>query len=115
MARITVSFRAYTIANYAKNFDGFSGEKFEIDEPRSGGATAIVVPTRMVSTDGAVPVELDYVMKGGPDHWRITDVLADGSVSPMAAKRAELVPVLKKDGADGLIAALDARTKAMAK
>ncbi len=115
VTRIAESFRAYTVASYAKNFDGFSGEHFDIDEPRQGGGAAIVVPSRLIASDGALPVELDFVMKAAPDHWRVTDVLADGAVSQMAAKRAEFVPILRKDGADGLVAALDAKTKSLVK
>ena len=111
IARIAAAFRAYTVANYARNFDGFSGERFETDASRPAGAAAVVVPSRLIPADGSTPVELDFVMKGGPDHWRIVDVLAEGAVSQMAAKRVEFVPILRKDGVDGLVASLDAKTK----
>jgi len=112
-AKIVAAFRLYTIANYAKNFEAFSGERFEVDAPRPGGVGAIVVPGRLIPADGAQPVQLDYVLKGGEDQWKITDVLAEGAVSQMAARRAEFVGILRKDGVDGLVATIEAKTKAL--
>ena len=113
-ARMVESFRLFSIASYAKNFDSFTGEHFEMGEPRPGGAGAIVVPTQLYPGDGSQPVELDYVLKVSGDQWKVTDVLAEGAVSQMAARRVEFGTILRKDGPDALIKALDAKTKALA-
>ena len=113
MEKLVAAFRRFSIANYAKNFDSFAGEHFDMDSAHSGGAGAIVVPTHLVPGDGSQPVELDYVLKVSGEQWRITDVLAEGAVSQMAARRAEFSGILRKDGPDALIAALDGKTKAL--
>ena len=114
MARIVTAFRQFTILSYAKNFDNFSDEKFEIDNPRFGGVGSVVVPTHLIPSDGSQPVQMDYVLKGTNDQWKISDVLAEGAVSQMAARRSEFVGILRKDGADGLIASLENKIKALA-
>ena len=111
--KVVTAFRRFSVANYAKNFDSFSGERFEQDAPHSGGAGVMVVPTKLFPSDGSAPVELDYVLKVSGDQWKITDVLADGAISQMAARRVEFTAILRKDGADGLVNALDARSKAL--
>ena len=113
MDKVVAAFRRFSVANYARNFDSFGGEKFEQDAPRSGGAGVMVVPTKLIPGDGSAPVELDYVLKVSGDQWKITDVLADGAISQMAARRSEFTGILRKDGVDGLVNALDARTKAL--
>jgi phospholipid transport system substrate-binding protein len=114
MAKIAEAFRKFTIASYARNFDGFGGERFELEAARPAGPHALVVPSRLIPGDGAQPVQLDYVLKESGDKWKITDVLAEGAVSQMAARRAEFTEILRRDGVDGLIAALDSKTKALA-
>ena len=113
-ARLVDAFRRFSVASYAKNFDAFNGEHFEMGDPRSGGLGVVVVPTHLVPGDGAQPVELDYVLKVSGDQWKITDVLAEGAVSQMASRRSEFTGILRKDGPDALIAALTAKTKALA-
>ena len=114
LSKIADAFRRFTVASYAKNFSSYSGERFEVDAPRPGGVGAIVVPSRLISADGAQPVQMDYVMKGGDGQWRVTDVLAEGAVSQMAARRSEFTAILRKDGPDALVASLEAKTKALA-
>ena len=114
MARLVAAFRQFSIASYAKNFDSFSGEQFQIDAARSGGTGVVVVPTHLIPGDGSLPVELDYVLKVSDDQWKITDVLAEGAVSQMAARRAEFSGILRKDGPDALANALESKTKALA-
>lgn len=114
MARLVAAFRQFSVASYAKNFDSFSGEEFQIDAPRPGGSGVIVVPTHLIPGDGSQPVELDYVLKVSADQWKITDVLAEGAVSQMAARRAEFSGILRKDGPDALANALESKTKALA-
>ena len=108
------AFRKYTIASYAGNFDEFGGEKFEVGEPRPGVGDRVVVPTKLIPGDGTAPVSLDYVMHQTGGQWRVIDILAEGAVSQMAARRAEFVTVLRHDGFDGLLAAIAKKTQAAA-
>ena len=113
MAALATAFREFSVANYAANFDTYSGERFEQDPPRPSGNTTIV-PTRLIPADGSQAVELDYVLRQVGGAWKITDVLAEGGASQAAANRADFKPILTKNGFDGLMAALTAKTKALA-
>jgi len=47
------------------------------------------------------------MMRLNDDTWRISDVYLDGAISEVATRRAEFSAILKNEGLDGLIAALD--------
>lgn len=111
---LEAAFRQYTIASYAGNFDEFGGDRFQIDAARPGENGRMVVHTSLIPGDGTVPVMLDYVMREVGGQWRVIDILAEGAVSQMAARRAEFVTILRRDGFDGLMAAIAKKTQAAA-
>jgi phospholipid transport system substrate-binding protein len=99
------AFSRMTIATYASRFDGYSGEKFEIDpsvESRAGGS---VVHTRIVQTNGE-PVALNYLVRKSGDAFRIVDVYLSGTISELATRRAEFASILDSGGPQALIASL---------
>jgi phospholipid transport system substrate-binding protein len=108
-AALQDAFRRYTIASYVANFDGYSGERFEL----LPGVTAVgndrLVQTRIVPTSGQTHV-LAYVMRQTASGWRIVDVMADGSVSRVAAQRSEIRSVLADGGGSGLLVSLRRKT-----
>jgi phospholipid transport system substrate-binding protein len=53
------------------------------------------------------PVKVDYMMRRNGDGWVIFDIYLDGAISEVATRRSEFVTILKNDGIDGLIAALN--------
>jgi phospholipid transport system substrate-binding protein len=94
-----------TIANYASRFDGYSGERFEVDanvEPRASGR---VVHTKIVPANGD-PVTLDYLMRAAGGAWKIVDVYLTGTISELATRRAEFASILDTGGAPALVTAL---------
>jgi phospholipid transport system substrate-binding protein len=100
-------FRAYTIANYAANFDSDSGDKIRIlPETRDVGSDK-VVETEIVPTSGD-PTRLDYVMRQGPAGWQAVDVLETGTISQVAVQRSDFRGLLT-DGAQKLIDSLNAK------
>jgi phospholipid transport system substrate-binding protein len=99
------AFRRMTIANYASRFDGYSGERFEVDpkvEPRASGR---VVRTKIVPASGD-PVTLDYLMRASGAAWKIVDVYLTGTISELATRRAEFASILDAGGAPALVTAL---------
>ena len=48
---------------------------------------------------------VDYVMHG--EIWLISDIYLDSAISEIATRRSEFAAILRKDGIDGLIAALN--------
>jgi phospholipid transport system substrate-binding protein len=108
-AALTDAFRRYTIASYVANFDGYYGERFELLPTITAVGNDRVVQTRIVPASGQAHV-LAYVMRQTASGWRIADVLADGSVSRVAAQRSEVRSVLADGGGSGLLVSLRRKT-----
>jgi phospholipid transport system substrate-binding protein len=112
--KITAGFRAMTIATYASRFDGFSGEKFEVDRNAVEASGGKIVQTKLIQGNGE-PIALNYLMRESGGSWRIIDVFLKGTVSELATRRSEFSSVLRRDGAAGLLKLLDEKTAAEAK
>ncbi len=104
-AAVTDAFARMMIATYAKRFDGFSGESFEIVEIADRASTDKMVRTRIVQSNGK-PVSINYLMRKTGSGWRVIDVYLDGTISELASRRAEFTTILKSGGPDALIASL---------
>ncbi len=96
-ARWRELFAEFTVANYAANFDRFTGQRFEIlgEEPSVNDTT--LVKTKVI-TPGAEEVELTYRLQKAGGAWRIIDVYLRGTVSELALRRADFSSLLERDG-----------------
>ena len=101
----TESFGRYMSAIYAERFDSYAGQKLEVtgEEPAPSG---VMVRSRIIKADGE-PVKVDYAMRRAGDGWLISDIYLDSAISEVATRRSEFAAILKNDGIDGLIAALN--------
>ena len=108
-AAVEEAFRRYTIASYVANFGEYSGERFEVLPAVTAAGSDRVVQTRIMGAAGQVHV-LAYVMRPSGGAWRIVDVLADGSISRVAAQRSEIRSVLSDGGGTGLLVSLRRKT-----
>ena len=66
----------------------------------------LLVTSRIVKSNGE-PVEVDYVMRQNGESWLIADIYLDSAISEVATRRSEFAAILKAQGIDGLIAALN--------
>jgi phospholipid transport system substrate-binding protein len=73
------------------------------EQPASFG---LLVTTRIIKSNGE-PVEVDYVLRHSGESWLISDVYLDSAISEVATRRSEFAAILKTQGVDGLIAALN--------
>jgi phospholipid transport system substrate-binding protein len=102
-------FRAYTIANYAANFDSDSGDQLRIlPETRNVGSDK-VVETEIVPATGD-PIRMDYVMRQGASGWQAVDVLETGTISQVAVQRSDFRGLLE-GGVDKLIDSLKTKVQ----
>ena len=108
-AALEDAFRRYTIASYVANFDDYSGERFEVLPAVTAVGSDRVIQTKIVPSSGQ-PHALAYVLRQTPGGWRIVDVLADGSISRVAAQRSEIRSVLADGGGTGLLVSLRRKT-----
>lgn len=107
-AGIIDAFTRMMIANYAKQFDGFSGERFEIVQVIDRTPTDKLVKTRLIQSNGKT-VALAYLMRNNGGAWKIVDVYLDGTISELASRRAEFSAILKSGGPSALITSLRRR------
>jgi phospholipid transport system substrate-binding protein len=102
---VTESFARYISAIYADRFDSYAGQKLEVtgEQPVPSG---VRVKSRIIKANGE-PVSIDYMMRRNGEGWLISDIYLDGAISEVATRRSEFAAILKNDGIDGLIAALN--------
>jgi phospholipid transport system substrate-binding protein len=103
--QVTESFGRYISAIYADRFDSYAGQKLQVigEQPAVAG---IMVRSQIVKASGE-PVSVDYMMHRNGDSWLISDIYLDGAISEVATRRSEFAAILKSQGIDGLIAALN--------
>lgn len=108
------AFGEFSIANYASQFDDYSGENFIVD-PKSAPAPGddVIVRTKLTQPNDK-PVQLDYLLRSDQGKWRIIDVYLSGTVSQLAARRSEFSSVLRRDGVRGLVSLLKEKTTQLA-
>jgi phospholipid transport system substrate-binding protein len=106
------AFDRFTIASYVANFDDYDGERFEILPSVRAVGSDRIVETRISTASGKVHA-LDYLMQQVSDGWKVVDVLAEGSISRVAAQRSEMRSVLADGGGAGLLVSLRQKTAAL--
>jgi len=103
--QVTESFGRYISAIYADRFDSYAGQKLEVTGEQPTGA-GVMVRSQIIKANGE-PVKIDYMMRRNGDGWLISDVFLDGAISEVATRRSEFAAILRNDGIDGLVAALN--------
>ncbi len=111
-AAVTSAFTRFTVANYASNFDGYSGQTFHLSAVQTRGLDKIV-PCLLTSPKSA-PVTLLYRVHQTDEGWRIIDIYFNG-VSQLTTRRADFAGPVKSGGADGLVKHLDVLTAKLEK
>ena len=101
-------FARMTIATYASRFDGYSGERFEVDPKIEARGENRIVHSSLIQAKGE-PIALNYLMHATPEGWKAYDVYLSGTISELATRRAEFGALLKSGGAAALIASLRQR------
>ena len=105
------AFSRMTIANYAKSFDSYDGEKFTV-EPASiaRGSDHFVKSTMKASSE---TIAFNYRTHQVGSDWKITDVYLAGNISQMAQKRSDFAATLASGGPQGLAKRINALTDQM--
>ena len=99
------SFGHYISAIYADRFDSYGGQKLQVTGERPAAA-GVMVKSQIIKANGE-PVNVDYLMRRKGDTWLISDIYLDGAISEVATRHSEFGAILKNEGIDGLIAALN--------
>jgi len=106
---LLAAFERMTVAQYANNFDGYSGEKFVVEPATQPRGQDRVVLSKLVT--GSQTVAFYYVMRqttGGT--WKIFTILLNGTINQLAVQRSEYAATLTAGGG----AALEKKLNALA-
>ncbi|MGH0033212.1 MAG: ABC transporter substrate-binding protein [Myxococcota bacterium] len=111
--RFLATFLRFMVANYAGQFDGYSGQHFETLSEEPARLDTVLVKSVLVNPEGD-DVELNYRMRQVDGRWKVIDVYLDGTVSELALRRSEFSGIVKREDFDALIAAIDERIEKLA-
>ncbi len=103
---LTDAFEHMTIAQYAGNFDSYSGEKFVIDPNVTVRGTDHYVSSKLVAKDQTI--SFIYRLRQFGPSWKIIDVLLEGSISQLSVYRSDYAATIKAGGAAALVKKIDA-------
>jgi len=104
---LLAAFERLTVANYAKNFDGYGGEKFVVDPATTPRGGDLVVQSKLVAPGQTVPFGYRLRQSGGS--WKILDIYLNGTISQLAVQRSEFGATLSAGGAPALTRKLNAQ------
>jgi phospholipid transport system substrate-binding protein len=102
-------FTKLSIATYANQFNGYSGEHFKTISAEESTKGRLLIKTVLIKSNGE-EVELDYMLHQNKHQWQIINVFAQG-VSDLSLKRAQYTSYLKKNGFDGLLQEINDKIK----
>ena len=103
---LIAAFRAMTIAQYAHNFDGWSGQHFTVTPQVVTRGLDKVVRTSLASP-GADVEPLNYRLREDGGQWKIIDVYYRSDISQLSTRRSDFASVLANGGAPALIVRLN--------
>jgi phospholipid transport system substrate-binding protein len=106
--QLMAAFAHYVAATYADQFDSYSGQQLQVTGERPYDAD-VMVQTKIVKANGET-TRLDYRMHQNQGAWEISDVYLDGTISQLAVHRSEFHSILRRDGVEGLVIALNRKT-----
>ena len=90
-------FGEFTVANYAANFDRFTGQRFDMLGEEASTNDTTLVKTKVISP-GTDDVALIYRLKKIGGAWKIIDVFLKGTVSELALRRADYTSAFERNG-----------------
>jgi phospholipid transport system substrate-binding protein len=102
-------FTEYVLRTYSRRLGGYAGEEFAVIGGRPAGQHDILVQTR-IDRPSAADIMADWRVRAFDGELRIIDIMVEG-VSMAVTQRSEFAAVISRDGFDGLLQALRARTQ----
>lgn len=102
-AALLAAFRRLTITEYARNFDGWNGHVFTIDEKIEARGGDRLVRTTLTAPRES-PANIAYRLRQSGSEWRVIDVFYNNAISQLTTRRADFESSLRSGGARALIA-----------
>ncbi|HWK43295.1 MAG TPA: ABC transporter substrate-binding protein [Stellaceae bacterium] len=110
--QVVDAFGRFVVATYARRFDGYAGERFQVDgeTPLQNG---ILVKSALVRPHDP-PIALHYLLLQNGKDWQSVDVFLTGTISEIATRRSEFSAVIQRNGFKGLLDTLESKIKVLA-
>jgi len=109
-AALIEAFRRFTVASYAHNFDGYSGQKIDVDPAVVTRGVDKIVQSH-IRSPGQDPVAISYRMRATTGSWKVIDVYFMGTISQLTTRRSDFAATVTSGGAKALIAHMNAQTE----
>lgn len=107
-AQVTQAFSRYVVAVWAERFHKYDGEQLRVTGEEASPAGTVIL-SQIVGSDGQ-PTNINYLMRDN----KIADIYLDGTISELATRRSEFGSILRTQGINGLIQALNSKAAALA-
>jgi phospholipid transport system substrate-binding protein len=104
---LIAAFTRMTVANYAKNFDTYSGEQFVVDPNVQTKGLDKLVSSKLISANKTV-TPFVYRMRQAGGEWKVVDVFLNGYVSELATRRSDFAATVASGGAPALVTKINA-------
>lgn len=104
---LIAAFGRFTAANYAHNFDSYSGQALKVLPDVQTRGLDKLVKTEL--TDGGSVTPLTYRMRQSGGAWKVIDVYYNGAISQLTTQRSDFSATLAKGGAKALVQKLNAQ------
>jgi phospholipid transport system substrate-binding protein len=105
-AALVAAMRRLTIAQYASNFDRYTGQSFVVDPRVDVRGTDRMVRTTLNDPKGE-SVAIAYRLRQAGGAWKIIDVFYKNSISQLATRRSDFARIVASGGAKALISHLN--------
>ncbi len=99
-------FTRYIVATQSHGLSAEDGQSFSVQGRRDGARRSVIVDGLYSEADGS-ETQVSYILTQDRDVWRIVDVIVDGAVSEVSLRRSEFAAVVRDQGVDGLLNALN--------
>lgn len=104
------AFREVLVRTYATALLKYSGEEILYQTAKPGTREGTVIVPTQVRSPGASAIPIDYRLHNKRGSWRVYDVVIE-NVSLISNYRGQFRAILGRDGIDGLIAELRAKSQ----
>ena len=104
-------FSRFVIKTYSQHLGGFAGSAFKIVGAKPIGKGDVLVRT-IVQRSSGPPVKAGWRVREIKDQYKIIDVMVEG-ISMAVTQRQDFASILKRDGVEGLLQILRAKTGRM--
>ena len=92
----------FIVRVYARRFDAYSGETFEVLKVIEDDSGDTIVRTRLLRPSGGSPIGIDYRVRRFESRYQVIDMNVEG-ISMLHTFRVEFASTIERKGLDGFI------------